>query len=86
MNVSMTIHTWICFLQYFWSIQNPVMHRLVFKCNTPKVFSTIDIPGTNKYPEIVSFRVFFIPTDNMMYDCGGHCNRNTGAVFCEKGV
>lgn len=67
------IHT-LKFLKscHLWSIQKPVIECLIAEGNTPKLFTAVDIPGTNTHSDLLGLGVFLVTlTHSQQYSWRG---------------
>lgn len=56
----------------FWSIQQPVVKRLVSKSNAAKLFTPVDIPGANAHSDFLGPCVFVVAlTHSQQYSWRG---------------
>ena len=55
-----------------WSIQQPVVERLVAESDAAKLFTPVDIPGADAHPDLFGLRVFMVVlTHSQQYSRGG---------------
>lgn len=56
-----------------WSIQQPIVERLVAEGNTAKLFTPVDIPRADAYPDLLGFRVFMVVLTHSQQYSWGSC-------------
>lgn len=58
---------------HLWGVQKPVIERLVAEGNTAKLFTPIDIPGTNTHSDLFGPGVFLVALTHSQQDSWGRC-------------